>query len=232
MPVASMSVRPSQLSSDIDQWSTVSFPEMSQNLSSVDYSMKVGLFGYDMTNIIESCETAGGDCRSQYYNYDGWSQGAYMKFSYSDGFNSYHNFGACWTDGNCWGAWLSYNSQAGEYLSTEISFKHNGDLSSSSPSIPSNPTYQFYQWYENNMYSVYNSSRNYIWYYMNSGAVFARWQDIENADKYQVGDAASIWTFSDLSVSGNKENANISLNSASTLLAAGAAIAVSSSVLF
>ena len=85
---------------------------MTQNLSAVDYSMKVGLFGYDMTNIVENCVNTKGEaeCRQAYMNYDGWSQGAYMKFAYFDGFSSYHNFGACWSDGHCWGAWLEYNS--------------------------------------------------------------------------------------------------------------------------
>jgi hypothetical protein len=82
---------------------------MSQNLSSVDYTMKVGLFGYDMTDVITAC--GGSDaCKTKYENYDGWSQGAYMKFAYYDGFSTYHNFGACWNDGMCWGAWLEYSS--------------------------------------------------------------------------------------------------------------------------
>ena len=89
--------------------------------------MSVGLFGYDMLPRLVDCQTQG--CRSNYDNYDGWSQGAYMKFSYFNGLTTYQNFGACWDDQNCWGAWLKFDSAAGEYLSTEISFKYTGQLS-------------------------------------------------------------------------------------------------------
>ena len=67
--------------------------------------MKAGLFGYDMTSVINACG-GGNTCNSAFANYDGWSQGAYMKFTYNDSFTDYHNFGGCWQDGNCWGAWL------------------------------------------------------------------------------------------------------------------------------
>ena len=99
--------------------------------------------------------------------------GAYMRMDYYDGFTDYVNFGACWEDGNCWGAWLKYEN--GNYYSTEISFHFDGEFSDQLPQIPSDPSVQYYEWNSNYMYSYYDLQFNYIWYYMEYGTVFSRW---------------------------------------------------------
>lgn len=159
-----MSVSASEIQSDIDQWQEVAFPTLSTsvNLSATEYSMHVGVFGYDMSEKLDSCT----DNCSNYDNYDGWSQGAHMVFEFYQGFTSYQNFGACFADGNCWGAWLQYDSGSGDFYSTEITFKYEGTLSTAAPNMPSSPDWQYYEFYENNMYSFYDGAVQYIWYYL------------------------------------------------------------------
>ena len=67
------------------------------------------------------CETE--DNCQQYQNYDGWSMGAYMIFEYYN-LDYTISIGACWQDGQCFGAWLGYlyNNGIPDYYSYEISF--------------------------------------------------------------------------------------------------------------
>ena len=123
-----MVLEPADLASEIEAWTELEYPHLdpAYDLTDVHYHMKAGLFGYDIQDRIWDCE---GDieCAELYNSYDGWSMGAYMRMDYYDGFTDYVNFGACWEDGNCWGAWLKYEN--GNYYSTEISFHFDGEFS-------------------------------------------------------------------------------------------------------
>ena len=145
----------------------------------------------------------------------------------------YNSFGACWSDGQCWGAWLYYDSDWASFFSTEITFRATEEVGVASPSVPASPDIDFYGWYQNYMYSFYDGLFNYIWYYMDlEGAMFTRLQPVvDGKEQYQVGDFTNVYSFSSLSLEGNKEN-YVGLGNAVSLATAVTAVAVSSAVLF
>ena len=172
-----------------------------------DYWIKIGLFGYDMSNIIRDC---GGskECEKIYEDYDGWSMGAALRFPYTTAIDQYENFGACW-DNYCFGLWAKYDYEAQRYYSTEISFKYSGTVGTSRPRVTRTPNVLFTDFYNNYMYSFYDSAFNYIWYYANEprGAVFSRWLNVNLGDsKYEIGDKATVWQFTSLSTDENPKS--------------------------
>lgn len=174
-PQLGMRVTATDIEKDVEAWSEVQYPVLDQfyNIQDSDYSMRVGLFGYDIQDRIWGCD-GDVDCAENYNSYDGWSMGAFMQQDYTTALVDYTAFGACWQDGNCWGAWLKYSN--GEYYSQEISFRTDQALTTSTLILaqqePSEETKQLYQ---NNMYAYYDRNFESIWYSLEVGTIFSRW---------------------------------------------------------
>ena len=98
-----------------------------------------------MSKILDDCGDSS-ECKSTYANYDGWSMGAAVRLPYTNIFDSYENFGACW-DSYCFGAWFMYDYDAQRYYSTEITFKYSGTVTDKKPRIPPRPHVSFIEFY-------------------------------------------------------------------------------------
>lgn len=75
-----MRVKVTDIEKDVEAWSEVQYPVLDQfyNIQDSDYSMRVGLFGYDIQDRIWACD-GDVDCAKKYNSYDGWSMGAFMQ---------------------------------------------------------------------------------------------------------------------------------------------------------
>jgi hypothetical protein len=75
-----MRIRTTDIEKDVEAWSEVQYPVLDKfyDIQSTDYSMRVGLFGYDIQDRIWKC-SGDIDCAERYNSYDGWSMGAFMQ---------------------------------------------------------------------------------------------------------------------------------------------------------
>ena len=103
----------------VDGWNELDFPIMSTspyNLSGHRYSLTLGLFNYDTTDLqANNAQSYTDNFASGLF--DGWSWGSVFYFAYYKGWDYDDNaevynaqgFAACLSTRECWGLWLYYD---------------------------------------------------------------------------------------------------------------------------
>lgn len=176
---------------DLEAWSLIALPTLDAStytdISADDSTFYAGLFGQDVQSTIDLCYST-----TDYYticeyfgildyltNYDGWSMGAFWTFPYYAGLATYESFGACFDNGQCFGAWIQayYNSSDSSttYYGMQIYF-YSSSIDATSPSVPSSYNQAYYAvGYTPYMHiSTDYTTDESTWYYLNNGAEFFR----------------------------------------------------------
>ena len=173
----------------VDNWNKVDFPVMSTSpydLSSTNYYISVGLFNYD-TTLLQTY--APGEYERYFASgaYDGWSMGSVMYFEFYKFTNDSQSFGACMSNGYCWGSWLIYDSDQSEYYSYYIGFVYANPVTTIKPDVGAAYTAAYVYEYYNSLHTFYMP--DYTWYYLGStGALFFKWMPAQDANRPKIGD--------------------------------------------
>lgn len=146
------------------------------DLSDTNYYISVGVFDYDTSFLLFYAP----DEYARYFSsgvYDGWSYGSLFHFSYYKFTDDSQSFGACLSDGKCWGAWLIYDSERIKYYAYYIGFTYDKPVTTFQPQVPAVYESTFVYEYYHSLHTYYMPE--YSWYYLGTtGALFFKWMPV------------------------------------------------------